>query len=195
MILLIAVALGLVCGFLRANINRTKINPINLHWIGLVFIAYIPQFFAFSFYPTQRQMPDAWIPFILIGSQILLLVFAWVNRKTPGFWLLGLGLLSNFLAITLNGGFMPLPPENAERLIAPGSGITLQAGDRAGLGKDIVLSRADANLWFLGDIFMLPDRLDYPLAFSFGDILIAMGAFWLLWELGRPQSQPKEVPP
>ncbi len=90
---------------------------------------------------------------------------------------------------------MPLPPENAERLIPPGSGITLLPGERAGLGKDIVLARADTRLWFLGDVFMTPDWLNYPVAFSIGDILIAMGAFWLLWELGRPQSQPKEVSP
>jgi len=90
---------------------------------------------------------------------------------------------------------MPLPPENAQRLIAPGSGIVLEIGERAGLGKDMVLSRAATRLWFLGDIFMLPDWIRYPLAFSLGDILIATGAFWLFWELGRPQTHPKEVSP
>lgn len=195
MVLLIAVALGLTCGFLRAKLRGNSLRAIELRWIWLVFVAFIPQFFAFSFYPTQRQIPDNWIPFILIGSQILLLIFAWVNRKAPGFWLLGLGLLLNFLVISMNGGFMPLPPENANRLIAPGSGIVLEVGERAGLGKDIVLQRADTRFWFLSDIFMLPAWINYPLAFSLGDILIAAGAFWLLWELGRPPSQPKEVSP
>ena len=101
MILLVAVALGLVCGFLRAKINKTDLKPESLQWVWLVFIAFIPQFFAFTFYPTQRQIPDSWIPFILVGSQLMLLVFAWVNRKKPGILLLGLGLLSNFLAISL----------------------------------------------------------------------------------------------
>lgn len=111
------------------------------------------------------------------------------------FWLLGLGLLSNFTAIALNGGFMPLPPENAERLLAPGSEIILKVGERAGLGKDMILTREQTRLWFLGDVFMLPERIHYPLAFSIGDILIGMGAFLLLWELGRPQIKPKEVSP
>jgi len=90
---------------------------------------------------------------------------------------------------------MPLPPENANRLIPPGSGIMLKVGERFGLGKDIVLTRAQTNLWFLGDIFMLPEWFNYPLAFSLGDILISTGAFWLLWELGSPRSHPKEVSP
>jgi hypothetical protein len=195
MVLLIAVVLGLFCGFLRAKLRGNELRTIRLRSIWLVFAAFIPQFFAFIFYPTQRQIPDSWIPFILVGSQALLLVFAWLNRKEQGFWLLGLGLLLNFLVIVLNGGFMPLPPENADRLIAPGSGVILEVGERVGLGKDILLQRGQTRLWFLGDIFMLPEWLNYPLAFSLGDILIATGAFWLLWELGRPRSHPKEVSP
>lgn len=195
MVLLTAVALGLVGGFLRAKYYGKPLDMVNLRLVGLVFIAFIPQFFAFSFYPTQRIIPDRLIPSILIGSQALLLVFAWVNRKSSGFWLLGIGLLCNFLVILLNGGFMPLPPENAQQLIAPGSDIILRAGERAGLGKDMVLAREDTRLWFLADVFMLPAWLNYPLAFSFGDILIATGAFWLLWNLGRPQPKSKEVSP
>ena len=168
---------------------------ITVRKVWLVFVAFIPQFFAFSFYPTQRQIPDNWIPIILVGSQLLLLYFAWVNRKVEGFWLLGLGLLCNFLVITINGGFMPIPPENAQQLLAPGSDIALTLGERAGLGKDIILSREATHLWFLGDILMLPAWFNYPLAYSIGDILIASGAFWLFWELGRPQINPEEVSP
>lgn len=195
MVLLIAIALGLIGGLMRAKMHRGKLRIVDIRMIWLVLIAFLPQFFAFSFYPTQRQIPDSWIPFILIGSQLFLFVFVWVNRKVEGFWLLGLGLLCNFAVIALNGGFMPLPLENARKLLAPGSDIVLTIGERAGLGKDIVLLREDTRLWFLGDIFMLPAWLNYPLAFSFGDILIGTGAFWLLWELGRPQTNPKEVSP
>jgi len=195
MVLLIAVALGVICGYLRAKLRGNDIQTLKLKMVGLVFIAYIPQFFAFSYNPTQRQIPNSWIPFILVGSQILLLIFAWFNRRAPGFPLLGLGLLSNFLVISLNGGFMPLPPSHAEKFIPPGSDMVWRIGERFGVGKDIVLPRSATNLWFLGDIFMLPEWLNYPLAFSVGDILIALGAFWFLWELGRPQTIIKEVSP
>jgi hypothetical protein len=193
MILLIAVFLGLIAGFARARIKNTPYRAVELKSAGLVFLAYIPQLLAFFLPFTRSRISDSWIPVILVGSQIILLYFAWVNRRLPGFWLLFLGLLSNFLVIALNGGMMPLPPENAEMLIPPGSNIQLETGQRAGFGKDIILHKQDTNLWFLGDVFMLPGWLNYPLAFSPGDILISIGAFWFLFELGKPETNPSEV--
>jgi len=175
---------------MRAKITRGHMRMIKIQHLWLVFIAYIPQFFAFYFTPTQKLIPDKWIPFFLIGSQILLLIFAWINRKVEGFRLLGLGLLCNFTTIALNGGFMPITPDAAQKLIPPGSNFVLQLGERVGLGKDILLIKEETVLWFLGDVLTLPTWMCYPLAFSIGDILISMGAFWLLWELGRPQKKP-----
>ena len=168
---------------------------IELQHLWLVFVAYIPQFFAFYFTPTQKLIPNKWIPFLLIVSQIFLLLFVWINRKVKGFLLLGLGLLCNFTAIVLNGGFMPMPPYAAQKLIPPDSNLVLELGERVGVGKDILLLIEDTNLWFLGDVLTLPMWMGTPLAFSFGDILISMGAFWLLWELGRPQEKSMEASP
>jgi hypothetical protein len=195
MILLIAVIIGLAAGLIRARMNGTTYQSVEIKSIGLVFLAYLPQFFAFSLPLTRARIPTSWIPYILIGSQVLLFWFVWVNRRVSGFQLLGLGLLSNFLAIALNGGMMPLPPENAARLVAPGSGLEFEIGQRVGFGKDVILPREETHLWFLGDVLMLPEWLRYPLAFSIGDILISMGAFWLLRELGNPNSHSTEVSP
>jgi len=195
MVLLIAVALGLISGWMRAKITGGQMRMIDFRHLWLVFIAYIPQFFAFYFTPTQKLIPNSWIPFLLIGSQIFLLIFAWINRKVEGFWLLGFGLLCNFTAITLNSGFMPITPDNAQKLIPSGSNLVLELGKRVGLGKDILLLKEETALWFLGDVFTLPPWMSYPLAFSIGDILISIGALWLLWELGRPQNNPKEISP
>ena len=193
MILLVAVFFGLLAGFARAQISGTSYRPVELRSTGLVLLAYLPQFFAFSLPSTRSRIPDNWIPVILVGSQIILLYFAWINRKLPGFQLLFLGLLSNFLVIGLNGGMMPLPPENAALLIPPGSDLHLEIGQRAGVGKDVILLKENTKLWFLGDVFMLPEWINYPLAYSPGDILISIGAFWLLFELGKPKNNLKEV--
>jgi len=195
MVLLIAVALGLISGLMRAKITKGQIRMIDLRHLWLVFVAYIPQFFAFYFTPTQKLIPDRWIPFFLIGSQVFLLIFAWINRKVEGFRVLGFGLLCNFTAIALNGGFMPITPDTAQKLIPPGSNLVLELGERVGLGKDILLLKEETVLWFLGDVFTLPPWICYPLAFSIGDIFISMGACWLLWELGRPQKNSMEVSP
>ena len=180
--------MGLICGFLRARLSHRLYQAVEIRHAWLVFAAYVPQFFAFYLPSTRSIFPSYWAVVVLVGSQILLLLFAWLNRRLPGFRLLGLGLFANLLVISLNGGLMPLMPENAARLLPAGSQVVLRLGERVAFGKDILLEKADTVLWFLGDVFMLPEAFRYPLAFSFGDILISVGAFWLLWAPGSPRQ-------
>ena len=195
MILLIAVALGLICGWMRAKIHKQKIRVPDIHGLWLVFIAFLPQFLAFQFPATINRISDHWIPYILIGSLILLLNFTWSNRKIKGFLLMEIGLICNFIVIAFNGGFMPLMPEIAEKLVLPGSKIILELGERIGFGKDILLKKEDTILWFLGDVFTLPSWINYRVAFSIGDIFIAVGVFLLFWTLGSPHKNTEEVSP
>jgi len=186
MILLFAVLIGLIAGLLRARMGRRDYKPFTLKSIWLVFLAYLPQFLAFNLPATRAIMSDSWIPPILVISQILLLIFVWINRTQSGFLLLGLGLLFNFSVISLNGGLMPISPETANQLIEPGTAVNLQISQRVGTGKDILLKPEDTKLSLLSDRFTLPQWIPFRLAYSFGDILISMGAFWLLWQLGGP---------
>lgn len=186
MILLFAVIIGLIAGFIRAWADKRAYESDSLKGIWLVFLAFLPQLFAFNFAPTRRLIADAWIPLILIASQIPLFIFVWLNRTQSGFILLGVGLLSNFLVISLNGGMMPISPETAGSLVEPGISANLQTGQRAGYTKDIVLEVEETKLAFLSDRFILPEWFPYRSAFSFGDIVISLGTFWLLWRLGGP---------
>ena len=195
MVLLIAVAGGLVAGFLRAKYHQQQFQNVKIKYLALVFLAYLPQFLAFTLTATRTRIPNTWIPFILIGSQTVLLVFAWVNRHLKGFTFMGLGLLANFMAILLNGGFMPINPEVINRVLPAQAAANFNLGERVAFSKDMLLLREQTRLWFLGDIFTLPTWTGYAVAFSFGDILISMGAFWFFWELGRPQNSISGVSP
>ena len=186
MILLIAVIIGLIAGIIRAWTGKRAYASISLNGIWLVFLAFLPQFFSFNFAPTRRLVADAWIPMILIASQIPLFIFIWINRTQSGFILLAMGLLCNFLVISLNGGMMPISPETAGELVEPGIYVNLQTGQRAGYTKDIILPVEETKLAFLSDHFTLPEWFPYRSAFSLGDILISLGTFWLLWRLGSP---------
>jgi len=118
----------------------------------------------------------------LVGSQFALLLFAWANRTQPAFWLLGIGLLLNLVVIVANGGLMPITPETVAHLTKAEPGLVWQVGERLGTGKDIVLNAEATRLWFLSDRFLLlPDGLGYQVAYSLGDVVIALGAFWLLF--------------
>jgi hypothetical protein len=184
-ILLLAVAVGLLAGLARAWYGGCRLASPSLHLVWLVPVAFVPQWLAFHLPATRKLVPDDTAAAILVSSQAFLLVFAWLNRHQPGFWALGLGLALNLLAIGLNGGLMPISPETLSRLVPDALPDAWQIGHRLGSGKDVVLPIAATRLWWLGDRFLLPRWLPYQVAFSLGDAFIAGGAFWFLWMLGE----------
>lgn len=194
MVLIVAVLAGVLLGMVRAKFHKMPYQAVQIQHIWLVLTAYIPQFFIFFLPATRSTIPDQWVAALFVFSQVLLLAFIWINRRIPGGWLMGIGLLLNFLAIILNGGMMPLTPQNAQHLLPAGSTVTLTLGERVGVSKDILLEKSATRLWFLGDVFLLPEWFNFPMAFSPGDVLLSLGAFWLFWELGNPKYLLKEVP-
>lgn len=184
MILLIAIITGLVAGFARAKFRGQKYCTPDFQMGWLLLIAVIPQLFSFHQPKTASATPDKLAAGILVVSQILLFVFVWANRKLPGFWALGIGLVLNLLVIILNGGFMPISPETVYRLSPQAVIEPAHFGTRLGYSKDILLSISDTRLWWLSDLLVLPDWVPYRVAFSIGDLFIALGAFLLFWVYG-----------
>ncbi len=182
MILLLAVAIGLTAGMLRARFGRRPYRAYELEAIGLVVLAVVPQLLAFHISSTAARIPDGVASAILVSSQFLLLGFVWLNRQKPGFWLLGLGLALNLIVILLNGGWMPIAPETVKQITS--SGRHWQLGDRFGLSKDVLMSPDATRLWWLSDRFLFPESLGWRVAFSLGDVFLATGVFWLLWSQG-----------
>lgn len=190
MILLLAVLAGLIAGCARALIGRRSLNIPDLYLTWLVPIAFLPQLIAFQLPGSRKAIPDELAAIALVGSQLLLLAFAWLNRRQPGLWLLGLGLFLNLVVIALNGGLMPISPETVERLAPNAPADAWQIGKRLGTGKDIVLPVDQTRLWWLSDRFLLAGWSQYRVAYSIGDVFIALGAFRLLFSLGRKREQP-----
>lgn len=184
MILLLAVIAGLLAGLTRARIGKRPYKPVHLRHVWLVVGAFIPQWIAF-FLPVTRNSIPVWLAaFFLILSLTMLLVFALTNIGRPGIMVLGMGLLMNLIVIITNGGLMPISPENAALLLPQSSPQTWKTGSRFGHSKDIVLEKKNTRLYGLSDRFLSPPGLPYQFAFSLGDVLIAVGAFWVLWQGG-----------
>jgi len=110
---------------------------------------------------------------------ILFLAFVWINRRLPGMQVLLVGLLLNLIVMAVNGGWMPISPEVASRVLGDNVQKHVNLGSRFGQ-KDILLPAQNMHLAFLSDRFLLPAWSPYQVAFSAGDILIAVGAFWLM---------------
>ena len=179
MILLLALPVGLLTGLLLARVTRRRweLPPLRVLW--LVVISFIPQYFAIYLPATRQRLPDFWAAVCLLGSQGLFLIFCWLNRRVPGVPLIAAGLILNLLVMSANGGFMPISPQTALHLTGGGSLSGWPLGGRFGW-KDVLLLPGKTQLAFLSDLFVLPGRLPYQVAFSPGDVFVAAGAFWLL---------------
>jgi hypothetical protein len=193
MILLLAVSLGLLVALLCARNSGWGLHSPQLRVPALVMLAFLPQALAFYVPATRELLSAAQVPVVLVSSQCLLLLFAWINRAQPGFHMLALGVGLNLLVISLNGGMMPISPETVQRLVPHASPDAWEVGERLGTSKDIVLPVATTRLWGLSDHFVLPIGLHRRVAFSLGDIFLAAGVFRFLVTLGRVNSQTDET--
>ncbi|MCQ3936790.1 MAG: hypothetical protein DPW18_07050 [Chloroflexi bacterium] len=188
MILLVAVLAGLLVGMGRARLNGQLYQTPALQHLWLVFVAFLPQFVILYIPAARQQTPDLWAAVFLTASQLLLLTFAWLNRALPGMKILLIGAALNFAVMAANGGFMPISPQTASRLIPEEAVADIPTGERFGT-KDILLPPEDTLFEGLADRFLPPAWFPYQVAFSLGDVFLAIGVFWLL------ASQPaKSIP-
>lgn len=189
MILLLAVAAGLLTGTARAWYWGRRLTVPDVRFDWLVPAAFAPQWLAFYLPATRELIPDNLAAAILVGSQAFLLIFAGSNLFRAGFWALGFGLLLNLLVIALNGGLMPISPETLAWLAPEAPPDAWQIGGRLWSGKDIVLPAAATRLWWLGDCLRSPMWFPQRLVFSLGDAFIAGGAYWFLWARGGDHNE------
>jgi hypothetical protein len=187
MILLIAVTLGLAATLVRARLTHRTLKFDPLKWDWLVIVCVIPQILAFYLPAVGKLIPDRTIPFIQIASMLGLVLFSLANFFTPGFWALGFGLLSNFIVITFNGGWMPISVETLQRMFPNHPADYWMIGSRLGSTKDLIMAPANIQLPWLSDRFTFPAGLPQNVAFSLGDIFLSIGAFLLLWSLSRKE--------
>jgi hypothetical protein len=179
MILLSAIALGLPVGLVAARVQQRPYLTPNLAHVWLVFAAVLPQLAILYLPDVRRQIPDEMTGILLAVSNALLIAFAWLNRKLPGLSLMLLGAALNFTVMAANRGFMPISPQTASRLAPQSMLQDIAAGTRFGL-KDILLQPEHTRFEWLADRFLPPAWFPYQVAFSLGDVFLALGVFCLL---------------
>ena len=163
MILLAVLILGLVTVPLAGG-RLACLADVELRHLWAVGVALGLQVLIISVFPDRFEWSH--VP-IHIASYVFAAWFVWANRHLPGMVVIGLGALSNAIAIVVNGGVMP-----ASSTALRAAGIAPNGDD--GFANSTVVE--DPNLLFLGDIFSVPDS--WPIidnVFSVGDVLIAVG--------------------
>jgi len=152
---------------------------------GGAFFALLLQVIAFTA-PLGDDVPRR--VFVLF-SYIVLIGFVTLNLRRIGISIIGIGLLLNFIAISANGGLMPVTPETLARGDFPDD-VTI--GQWVPGSKDVLLEREDVRLWALGDRYVL-DSGPATLAYSVGDAFILGGLLVFLAEMLLPRISRKQA--
>ncbi len=187
MILIVAVILSaLVALFRGGHLLRLADMRLAHGWLALAAVAIQwPLVYEGAHLSAVLGAPATYLAMAV--SYVLLFWVVWANRRLPGVPLIGLGMFSNLLVMSLNGGWMPITPEALGQLgrltwVTPAGSTAKVWG-----AKNVMLPRAETRLWWLSDVVVLPAPFPLPTAFSAGDVLIALGAFWFLQHaLGAP---------
>lgn len=179
MILWLGIGIGLATGLGLSRMRGHPYRSPTLSHIWLVFVGFLPQFLAVYLGNFRASIPDWMAASVIVTSQLTLLIFAWLNRQVAGMSILIVGLVLNVAVMVANGGFMPISPNAAERVVGAEKIASFELGSRIGY-KDILLPAEETRLEWLADRFSPPAGLPYQVAFSLGDVFIALGAFWML---------------
>ena len=167
-VILIAVMLLALITVPLAGGRLIRIADVSVRWGWAILIAIGLQIFVISFLPDRFGELPEWLHVL---SYFFAALFILANIRVPGMFLIGLGGLSNLVAILANDGVMP-----ASEAALRTAGIIQEA---EGFANSAAVE--DPKLLFLGDVFAIPDSV--PIldnVFSVGDILIAAGLFILI---------------
>ena len=199
MLFLILILLAAIVALLRGgSLRNVTSRPWPFHRVWLVWLGLLLQIALFPPFRTTPLLPVA--PGILYPVSMLILV-AWVamNWRVPGMLLIGLGLVSNTLAIICNGGLMPTTREAASAVGGVADYLLINGHYIA--HNSVLLPDNQILLRPLTDIFVFPGGTPLtpggvPQIFSIGDACIAVGICLLVYNILRPamvEQHPQEV--
>ena len=176
MFILVSLVVGFVLGLLLGG-RPDGLSRLRFHWPWLLVGGLVVQLILFNGRLGDVVGPLG--PPIYVGSTAAVFVGVLRNVAIPGMPLIAAGAASNLAAIIANGGYMPAGAEAMR---------SLGLSEPEGYSNSAVVARP--ALEPLTDIFALPAWLPLANVFSIGDVLIAVGAAWVIVAaMRRPAAQ------
>ena len=161
MFMLWAIPVGVVLGLiLRGSLDG--LTGLGFRWAPLAVGGLLVQLVLFTEFGDR--LAGGLGPVIYVLSTAAVFVAVVRNWRLTGMPIVATGALSNLVAITLNGGFMP----------ADAGALALAGFDSSGDHTNSV-PLADPVVQPLTDIFALPAWMPLANVFSVGDVLLGLG--------------------
>jgi hypothetical protein len=154
-LILATLLVALVAGFLLGG-RLSNLSHLRIRWAPLAIVGFAMQLV---------NPPGDWPLFMLLGSFVMLSIFALANIRTAGFALILVGVAMNFTVIAVNSGM----PVSRQALIASGQADTV--GDLVNDADSYVkhhLADGEDRVLFLGDVIALAPPIAQ--AVSVGDL-------------------------
>ena len=169
-----AIPAGIVLGLvLRGSLDG--LFALGFRWAPLAIAGLLVQLVLFT--AAGNQVAGDLGPAIYILSTLAVFVAVARNWRLVGMPVVALGALSNLVAITANGGFMPADPGALARAGFGGPGEHTNS---------VVLAHPAVQP--LTDIYALPAGLPLANVFSVGDVLIGAGVVIVIVAAMRRRS-------
>jgi Family of unknown function (DUF5317) len=150
-----------------------------LRWPLLIVASITLQLLIFTPFREESLVQVAVVPIYLL-SMVLLVIWVWFNRHIPGITLIALGIIGNLAAIVANGGYMPVDPDAARYA----GNIALYENDVPVVNNSYATDD-QVKLWFLTDIFPIPQGIPFANVLSLGDMLLTTGICMLCYQTIR----------
>jgi Family of unknown function (DUF5317) len=164
MIIAVAGLLALLSPALTGG-HLARLSDLHLTSRRLILAAFLVQVLIIDIIPGANP---TWLSALHVLSYVLAGGFVLANRAIPGLGIASLGVASNAITITINGGTLPASP-----LALRAAGITPPTTGFVNSG-----ALAHPHLAWLGDVFDVPHPLPLANVFSIGDLIIVLGVGW-----------------
>jgi len=167
--------------------------PAQLRWGWLGVAALLAQIWVVYFVGAEGT-PGLARRVLLPLTFVLLLVFALRNWHLWGVRLMAVGFLLNLLAISSNGGLMPVSPEQIASANLLDRIENVHLGEPVPGSKGVLMAPREARLWFLSDIIVFPPGSPVARVVSVGDLSILGGVVIVCAEVIRRNGVRRSVP-
>lgn len=161
--LIAALLISVLVALLRGG-DISRLGAARFRGLPLYMVAFVLQLLL------QKEFfsPGVAAGSLYVLSFALLIGGAWLDRQIPGIVVAATGLVLNGLAVSLNGGKMPVFVSESTMRASGVQALTHSAMSQA------------TRVWLLGDIIRIPLWGGHSTLLSAGDIALIVGIFILI---------------